>query len=207
MCAQNGTAPQTFIEQITDALQFYSAKRKASKKPTKRDVERQFTKVEKTAQTLIEAMTMATEKYGYMLYEAYEDTLPDHMSNGDFEQKAMGTEYEGMAFHEVQIYRLQTRLGTLIEAAKNAPKYIDTEKGRPKLNFHLESTLRNLGCVYSEATGREPMDGYSYKSIEGTYHGPFLEFATYILWSYAGKNIPNQTAIGDAAREAFGLRK
>lgn len=207
LCAQDGTAPQAFIEQITDALHFYSVNRRTLKKPTKRDVERHFTKVEKAAQTLIAVMTEATEKYGYMLYAAYEDTLPNHMSNDDFEQKAMGSDYEGMAFYEAHIDHLKTRLNTLIQATQDAPKYIDTDKGRPKLNYFLENTLRELGRVYSEVTGRAPMDGYSYSDVDSTYHGAFLKFATHVLWSYAGKSIPTQTVIGDAARAAFGLRK
>lgn len=207
LCGQDGPAPQTFVEQVTSALHFYSVKRTAAKRPTKREVGNHFQKLEKTAQTLIDAMSDTTEKYGYILYHAYEDALPDHMSNDDFEEKAVGTEYEGLHLYEAHIERLQTRLGTLIKTAQFAPKYIDTDKGRPKLNYFLESTLRDLGQVYQEATGRAPMDGYSYSDIEGTYQGPFLDFATHILWSFAGKDIPTKTVIGDAARTAFGLRK
>lgn len=207
LCGQDDDAPTTFCEAIDDSLVHYRWKRASSSQITRRESQRHFQKITKRTSELLALIEESEETYGLHLYSHFDEPEGVDESGKDYIERTIGTKNEGLEYYEIQLHTLKELLRELHGVSLVAHTGHTPPKGRPKLNEHLENTLHGLGRVYHEITGRAPMDGYSYSDIEGTYQGPFLDFATHILWAFAGKDIPTKTVIGDAARTAFGLRK
>ncbi|NRP25880.1 hypothetical protein XMM379_002585 [Aliiroseovarius sp. xm-m-379] len=207
---QEGEAPHQFRQDIDSCLTHYRWKRVPLRQTNMRECTRHFDKLANKAAELSSLLSESENKFSHLLFDSYDDEL-SKTENGDCEYSdfTMGTENEGMEYFDVQLLALKELLSELNRAASTAPKYHKVYKGRPQINHYLEGAILGLANIYTDLTGNPPGKQLTINS-EGhskPVQGPFMDFVTTVLWSHAGKEIPENSAIGEAARKALGLRK
>lgn len=205
MCGMAGKPNAAFRDAIADALFHY--KRQLTKEPrlSTRERTRLLGKIEKHSEQLRQLLLSLNDETACEFSDVYTARFePEELQLGSID-----TEFEGLSYFEAQVERLDNMLSELSEGVRIVSSAGYDIKGRPKQNFGLEDTIKSLGEIFQAGTGRTPMEGYGYSDTLGDhpYTGPFLDFLTCVLWGYAKREVPSNSAIGEAARRAFGLRK
>lgn len=198
--------PSEFVSQLENALVVYIAEPSRTPTVSTRDRNAAYNKLENAIEKLTAEMI---DQAGWLWIEMSEAGM-------DFEPPDFGNptvfdlgEYEGLNFSEMKKDKALDALREYSKIVRHARKSDAKPRGRRKQNMLLEETLFRLGRLYTSYTAKPPMKGYRYDESDSVqpYRGPFLDFAYDVLWTVAGRPVPSGSAIGDAARRVFKLRK
>ncbi len=202
-CGGVNAAPDWFCVEFTQIINGYSKFPSRRISMPAKDRAKFYAKLEKASQTVLDLLQECPDLVELELQDSFTFNEPENVDD------ILTGEFEGLTYAEFTFDRLKFYLETLQQFGDEARVYNKPARGKRKQNENLEETLRSLGTLFEKVSGRSAMDGYYYDESDATtpYKGEFLEFSTRSIWAKNESDFPSNSAIGEAARVAFELRK
>jgi len=202
-CKQSGAPPSQFAAAVNDAMRHYS--RDLEQRPrTPSGARKQiFNRLRNQSKKMLKELEDLPQDVFWELGDMYYGNEPE-----DFDETVMGTDYEGLSPFEYDFDLLQQVVGRLKGNLGDVEKIHKRTTGRPKQNAGLERAIQILGKVFEDYSGQSARYGLSPNAYaeKTVYRGDFMPFLKAVIWSYSGREFPQETALGEAARHVFGLR-
>ncbi|MEN8893078.1 MAG: hypothetical protein ABF283_09330 [Planktotalea arctica] len=121
----------------------------------------------------------------------------------------IGTENEGLTIDEVDRKNIDEALNRMRGAIEDIQERYVPAKGRPKMNGDLEVVIKKLQIVFEDFSGQLARTRFAVSPYDAElpYKGPFMDFLKVVIWGHYENEKPSIGSLGEAARNAIGLRK